>query len=69
MRLNEFMDVMNSIKEVMDNDDVDIVVVGKAGIGSRISGSDLQFNYVNDILFDRENKVVQIYYRQTSIVD
>ena len=29
MKLNQFLHLMNSIEEVMENDDVDIVVVGK----------------------------------------
>ncbi|GIR48747.1 MAG: hypothetical protein CM15mP58_08440 [Burkholderiaceae bacterium] len=31
MKLNQFLSLMASIKEVMENDDVDIVVVGKDG--------------------------------------
>ena len=44
---------MDSIKEVMENDDVDIVVIGKDGGGQRIEGSDLKFNHISDIQFDR----------------
>ena len=45
---------MNGIKEVMENDDVDIVVVGKDGGRGRIGKSDLKFNHINDIQFDRK---------------
>ena len=62
MKLNQFLHLMNSIEEVMENDDVDIVVVGKDGGGGRIGESDLKFNHINDIQFDRENKQIQIYY-------
>ena len=68
MKLNQFLNQMNSIKEVMENDDVDIVVVGKDGGGGRIGESDLKFNYINDIQFDRENKQIQIYYHDFNIV-
>ena len=59
---------MDSIKEVMENDDVDIVVIGKDGGGQRIEGSDLKFNHISDIQFDRENKQIQIYYHDFNIV-
>ena len=53
----------------MENDDVDIVVVGKdGGGGGRIGESDLKFNHINDIQFDRENKQIQIYYHDFNIV-
>ena len=52
----------------MENDDVDVVVVGKAVGGGRISESDLKFNHINDIQFDRENKQIQIYYHNFNIV-
>ena len=67
MKLNQFLNQMNSIKEVMENDDVDIVVVGKDGGGGR-NLSDLKFNHINDIQFDRENKQIQIYYHNFNIV-
>ena len=67
MRFNEFMDIMNSIKEVMEDDDIDIVIVGKDGNGTRIGNSDLKLNYVNDISFDRENKFVKIYYNNVNM--
>ena len=38
MKLNQFLSLMNGIEEVMENDDVDIVVVGKDGGGGRIGG-------------------------------
>ena len=41
MKLNQFLSLMDSIREVMENDDVDIVVVGKDGCGGRIGKSDL----------------------------
>ena len=69
MKLNQFLNQMNSIKEVMENDDVDIVVVGKDDSGGeRIGESDLKFNHINDIQFDRENKQIQIYYHDFNIV-
>ena len=69
MKLNQFLNLMNSIKEVMENDDVDIVVVGKGGGGGgRIGESDLKFNHINDIQFDRENKQIQIYYHNFNVV-
>ena len=67
MRFNKFMDIMNSIKEVMEDDDIDIVIVGKDGNGTRIGNSDLKLNYVNDISFDRENKFVKIYYNNVNM--
>ena len=67
MKLNQFMSLMNGIEEVMENDDVDIVVVGKDGGGGRIGGSDLKFNHISDIQFDRENKQIQIYYHDFNI--
>ena len=71
MRFNEFMDIMNSIKEVMEDDDIDIdidiVTVGKDENGTRIGNSDLKLNYVNDISFDRENKFVKIYYNNVNM--
>ena len=69
MRFNEFMDIMNSIKEVMEDDDIDIVIVGKDRNGTRIGDSDLKINYVNDISFDRENKFVKIYYNNVNMTD
>ena len=68
MKLNQFLHLMNSIEEVMENDDVDIVVVGKDGGGGRIGESDLKFNHINDIQFDRENKQIQIYYHSFNVV-
>ena len=71
MKLNQFLNQMNSIKEVMENDDVDIVVVGKdgtAGNGGRIGESDFKFNHISDIQFDRENKQIQIYYHNFNVV-
>ena len=68
MKLNQFLSLMNSIEEVMENDDVDIVVVGKDGGGGRIGESDFKFNHINDIQFDRENKQIQIYYHNFNIV-
>ena len=67
MKLNRFLSLMNGIAEVMENDDVDIVVVGKDGGGGRIGGSDLIFNHISDIQFDRENKQIQIYYHDFNI--
>ena len=71
MRFNKFMDIMNSIKEVMEDDDIDIdidiVTVGKDENGTRIGNSDLKLNYVNDISFDRENKFVKIYYNNVNM--
>ena len=69
MRFNKFMDIMNSIKEVMEDDDIDIdiVIVGKDENGTRIGNSDLKLNYVNDISFDRENKFVKIYYNNVNM--
>ena len=64
MKINEFIDTINSIREILDNDDVDVVVVGKENSGAIIPGSDLQFNYVNEIHFDRENKKIQIFYHE-----
>ena len=68
MKLNQFMSLMNGIEEVMENDDVDIVVVGKDSGGGRIGKSDLKFNHISDIQFDRENKQIQIYYHNFNIV-
>ena len=68
MKLNQFLNLMNGIEEVMDNDDVDIVVVGKDGGGGRIGDSDLKFNHINDVQFDRENKQIQIYYHNFNIL-
>ena len=68
MKLNKFLSLMNGIEEVMENDDVDIVVVGKDGGGGRIGESDLKFNHISDIQFDRENKQIQIYYHNFDIV-
>ena len=68
MKLNQFLSLMASIKEVMENDDVDIVVVGKDGGGGRIGESDLKFNHISDIQFDRENKQIQIFYHNFNIV-
>ena len=68
MKLNQFLSLLNSIGEVMENDDVDVVVVGKAVGGGRINESDLKFNHINDIQFDRENKQIQIYYHNFNIV-
>ena len=58
---------MDSIEEVMENDDVDIVVVGKDGGGGRIGESDLKFNHISDIQFDRK-QTNQIYYHNFNIV-
>ena len=68
MKLNQFLSLLNGIEEVMENDDVDIVVVGKDGAGGRIGESDLKFNHISDIQFDRENKQIQIYYHDFNIV-
>jgi len=68
MKLNQFMSLINSIEEVMENDDVDIIVVGKDSGGGRIGESDLKFNHISDIQFDRENKQIQIYYHDFNIV-
>ena len=68
MKLNQFLSLMNGIEEVMENDDVDIVVVGKDGGGGRIGESDLKFNHISDIQFDRENKQIHIYYHDFNIV-
>ena len=35
MKLNQFLNLINSIEEVMKNDDVDVVVVGKDGGGGK----------------------------------
>ena len=67
MKLNQFLSLMDGIEEVMENDDVDIVVVGKDGGGGRIGKSDLKFYHINDIQFDRENKQIQIFYYNFSI--
>tara|TARA_A100001015_G_scaffold315901_1_gene428855 strand:- start:46 stop:294 length:249 start_codon:yes stop_codon:yes gene_type:complete len=67
MKLNQFLSLINGIEEVVENDDVDIVVVGKDGGGGRIGESDLKFNYISDIQFDRENKQIQIYYHDFDI--
>ena len=68
MKPNQFMSLINSIEEVMENDDVDIIVVGKDSGGGRIGESDLKFNHISDIQFDRENKQIQIYYHNFNIV-
>ena len=68
MKLNQFLHLMNSIEEVMENDDVDIVVVGKDGGGGSLGESDLKFNHINDIQFDRENKQIQIYYHNFHVL-
>ena len=68
MKLNQFMSLINSIEEVMENDDVDIIVVGKDSGGGRIGESDLKFNHISDTQFDRENKQIQIYYHDFNIV-
>ena len=68
MKLNEFLGLMNSIEEVMENDDVDIVVIGKDGGGGQIGKSGLKINHISDIQFDRENKQIQIYYHNFNIV-
>ena len=68
MKLNKFLSLMNGIEEVMENDDVDIVVVGKDGCGGRIGKSDLKFNHISDIQFDRENKQIQIFYHNFNVV-
>ena len=67
MKLNQFVRLLNGIEEVMENDDVDIVVVGKDGGGGRLGESDLKFNHINDIQFDRENKQIQIFYHDFNI--
>ena len=67
MKLNQFLSLMASIEEVMENDDVDIVVVGKDGGGQGMGKSDLKFNHISDIQFDRENKQIQIYYHDFNI--
>ena len=67
MKLNQFLSLINGIEAVVENDDVDIVVVGKDGGGGRIGESDLKFNYISDIQFDRENKQIQIYYHDFDI--
>ena len=68
MKLNQFVRLLNGIEEVMENDDVDIVVVGKDGGGGRLGESDLKFNHISDIQFDRENKQIQIYYHDFNVV-
>ena len=68
MKLTQYFSLMNSILEVIENDDVDIVVVGKDGGGGRIGESDLKFNHISDIQFDRENKQIQIYHHNFNIV-
>ena len=68
MKLNQFLSLMNGIEEVMENDDVDIVVVGKDGGGGQIGESDLKFNHISDIQFDRENKQIQIYCHDFNMV-
>ena len=68
MKLNQFLSSMDSIREVMENDDVDIVVVGKDSGGGRIGESDFKFNHISDIQFDRENKQIQIYYHDFNII-
>lgn len=68
MKFNQFLSLIDSIREVMDNDDVDIVVVGKDSGGGRIGESDLKFNHISDIQFDREHKQIQIYYHNFNIV-
>ena len=68
MKFNQFLSLIASIREVMDNDDVDIVVVGKDGGGGRIGEFDLKFNHISDIQFDREHKQIQIYYHNFNIV-
>ena len=68
MKLNQFMSLINSIEEVMENDDVDIIVVGKDSSGGRIGESGLKFNHISNIQFDRENKQIQIYYHDFNIV-
>ncbi len=68
MKLNQFVRLLSGIEEVMENDDVDIVVVGKDGGGGRIGDSDLKFNHINDVQFDRENKQIQIYYHNFNIL-
>jgi len=67
MKLNQFVRLLNGIEEVMENDDVDIVVVGKDGGGGRLGESNLKFNHINDIQFDRENKQIQIFYHDFNI--
>ena len=68
MKLNQFLSLMASIKEVMENDDVDIVVVGKDGGGGRLGESDLKYNHISDNHFDRENNQIQIYYHNFNVV-
>ena len=68
MKLNQFLNLMNDIGEVMENDDVDIVVASKEGGGGPIGESGLKFNHISDIQFDRENKQVQIYYHDCNMV-
>ena len=68
MKLNQFLSLMASIKEVMENDDVDIVVVGKDGGGGRIGESDLKFNHISDIQFEIEKNQIQIKYHKYKIV-
>ena len=68
MKPNQFMSLINSIEEVMENDDVDIIVVGKDSGGGRIGESDLKFNHISDMQFDRENKQIQNYYHDFNIV-
>ena len=68
MKLNQFVRLLSGIEEVMENDDVDIVVVGKDGGGGRLGDSDLKLNHISDIQFDRENKQIQIYYHDFNIV-
>ena len=68
MKLNQFLSLMNGIEEVLENDDVDIVVVGKDCGGGRIGESDLKFNHISDIQFDRENKQIQIHCHDFNIV-
>ena len=69
MKINEFVDVINSIREIVDNDDIDVVVVEKKKSERGVHDPDLKFNNVNQIQFDRENKTIQIYYHGLNTTD
>ena len=69
MKLNKFLSLMNGIEEVMENDDVDIVVVGKDGCGGRIGKSDLKFNHIHNTYINKGLPPSPISYVSTKTID
>ncbi len=61
MKLNEFMAVTKNISEILDSDDVDIVVIDEDNGKDGIKEFNLKYRHVNNIEFDREYKMIQIY--------